>query len=122
MDAVIKEVAEEGKRLIDRAWLGELSHDQAVHLFVQFGDGLVHQEIAHDIIDDGVRRLSDDAKRLRLLRWCAVIQLPVFGGFAILALLLGEYATAALSLTFLAILQIMHYRLLTRPAPRDPPQ
>ncbi|MGQ4619602.1 hypothetical protein [Nocardia sp. R7R-8] len=108
MDAVVKEVAEEGKRLIDRAWLGELSRDQAVHMFVQVGDGMVRYETALTIIDDGVQRLAANARRLRLLRWCAVLELPVFGAFAALAVLVGDFTTAGLSVLFLLILQIIH--------------
>ncbi|MGY2031164.1 hypothetical protein [Nocardia gipuzkoensis] len=122
MDAVIKEVAEEGKRLIDRAWLGELSRDQAVHMFVQVGDGMVRYETALTIIDDGVQRLAANARRLRILRWCALLELPVFGGFAVLAMLLGDYTTAALSVLFLLILQIIHRTMLPQPpaVPRQP--
>lgn len=115
MDAVIKEVAEEGKRLIDRAWLGELSRDQAVHMFVQVGDGMVRYETALTIIDDGVQRLSANARRLRLLRWCAVLEFPLFGSFAVLAVLVGDLVTAALSVLFLLILQIIHRTMVPHP-------
>ena len=54
MDAVITEVAGEGKRLIDQAWLGRITRDQAVHRFVQVGDGLVELDTAEDIVDDGL--------------------------------------------------------------------
>ncbi|MFG3619000.1 hypothetical protein [Nocardia sp. NPDC047654] len=122
MDAVIKEVAEEGKRLIDRAWLGELSRDQAVHMFVQVGDGMVRYETALTIIDDGVQRLSANARRLRILRWCAVLEFPVFGTFAVLAVLAGDFATAGLSVLFLLILQVIHRAMLPHPlaVPRPP--
>ncbi|MFE7744096.1 hypothetical protein [Nocardia sp. NPDC057455] len=122
MDAVIKEVAEEGKRLIDRAWLGELSRDQAVHMFVQVGDGMVRYETALTIIDDGVQRLSANARRLRILRWCAALELPVFGAFAVLAVLVGDFTTAGLSVLFLLILQIIHRTMLPHPLalPRPP--
>lgn len=115
MDAVIKEVAEEGKRLIDRAWLGELSRDQAVHMFVQVGDGMVRYETALTIIDDGVQRLSANARRLRILRWCAVLEFPAFGAFAVLAVLAGDFATAGLSVLFLLILQVIHRTMLPHP-------
>ncbi|MEU6830390.1 hypothetical protein ABZ894_17220 [Nocardia beijingensis] len=122
MDAVIKEVAEEGKRLIDRAWLGELSRDQAVHMFVQVGDGMVRYETALTIIDDGVQRLSANARRLRILRWCAVLEFPLFGTFAVLAVLVGDLVTAALSVLFLLILQIIHRTMVPHPmaVPRQP--
>ncbi|MEU1959763.1 hypothetical protein [Nocardia sp. NPDC019255] len=122
MDAVIKEVAEEGKRLIDRAWLGELSRDQAVHMFVQVGDGMVRYETALTIIDDGVQRLSANARRLRILRWCAVLEFPVFGAFAVLAVLVGDLVTAALAMLFLLILQIIHRTMVPHPmaVPRHP--
>ncbi|MEU4343287.1 hypothetical protein AB0H00_18745 [Nocardia sp. NPDC023852] len=117
MDAVIREVAEEGKRLIDRAWLGELTRDQAVHMFVQFGDGLVRYDTALDIIDDGVERLDAHARRLRILWWFAALEVPMFGSFALLALVLGDYTTAGLSVLFLLILQIVHRKLLPYPLP-----
>ncbi|WP_327113267.1 hypothetical protein OHB12_31060 [Nocardia sp. NBC_01730] len=117
MDTVIKEVAEEGKRLIDRAWLGELTRDQAVHMFVQFGDGLVRYDTALDIIDDGVERLAANARRLRVLRWCAALEVPMFGAFTLLALLLGDYTTAVLSVLFLLILQVVHRKFLPYPLP-----
>ncbi|MEV6325171.1 hypothetical protein AB0M45_28910 [Nocardia sp. NPDC051787] len=122
MDAVVKEVAEEGKRLIDRAWLGELSRDQAVHMFVQVGDGMVRYETALIIIDDGVRRLTVNARRLRILRWCTLLEIPVFGAFAGLAVLLGDYTTAGLSVLFLLILQVIHRAMLPHPqaVPRQP--
>ncbi|WP_159842622.1 hypothetical protein [Nocardia sp. CY41] len=122
MDAVIKEVAEEGKRLIDRAWLGELSRDQAVHMFVQVGDGMVRYETALTIIDDGVQRLSANARRLRILRWCAVLEVPVFAAFAVLAVLVGDLTTAGLSVLFLLVLQIIHRTMLPHPTavPRPP--
>ncbi|MGO4613605.1 hypothetical protein AB4305_25815 [Nocardia sp. 2YAB30] len=124
MDAVIKEVAEEGKRLIDRTWLGELTRDQAVHMFVQFGDGLVRHDTALDIIDDGIERLAANARRLRILRWCAVLEVPMFGAFALLALLLGDFTTAVLSVLFLLILQTVHRRFLPYPLPirHHPPE
>ncbi|MEU7768275.1 hypothetical protein AB0B25_24625 [Nocardia sp. NPDC049190] len=117
MDAVIKEVAEEGKRLIDRAWLGELTREQAVHMFVQVGDGLVHYETALDIIDDGVQRLDANARWVRILRWCALLELPVYGAFAALAVLLGDYTTAVLSVLLLLILQVVHRAFLPHPLP-----
>ncbi|MEU2034054.1 hypothetical protein [Nocardia amamiensis] len=122
MDAVVKEVAEEGKRLIDRAWLGELSRDQAVHMFVQVGDGMVRYETALTIIDDGVRRLTVNARRLRILRWCTLLEIPVFGAFTGLAVFFGDYTTAGLSALFLLILQIVHRATLPRPpaVPRQP--
>ncbi|WP_040775156.1 hypothetical protein [Nocardia pneumoniae] len=116
MDAVVKEVAEEGKRLIDRAWLGELSRDQAVHMFVQVGDGMVRYETALTIIDDGVRRLTVNARRLRILRWCTLLEIPVFAAFAGLAVLFGDYTTAGLSVLFLLVLQIVHRAMLPHPA------
>ncbi|MFC9897410.1 hypothetical protein ACFVMC_27285 [Nocardia sp. NPDC127579] len=116
MDTV-REVAEEGKRLIDRAWLGELSRDEAVHRFVQVGDGMVCPVTAREIIDDGVRWLDSNATRLRVLGWCALLELPVFGGFALLAVLLGDYLTAALSLLLLFGLQLIHHRVIPHPTP-----
>ncbi|WP_330232667.1 hypothetical protein OHA40_09365 [Nocardia sp. NBC_00508] len=115
MDAVVKEVAEEGKRLIDRAWLGELSRDQAVHMFVQVGDGMVRYETALTIIDDGVRRLNVNARRLRILRWCTLLEIPIFSAFAGLAVLFGDYTTAGLSVLFLLILQVTHRTMLPSP-------
>ncbi|MGQ4596344.1 hypothetical protein [Nocardia sp. R6R-6] len=121
MDAVVKEVAEEGKRLIDRAWLGELSRDQAVHMFVQVGDGMVRHETALTIIDDGVRRLTANARRIRILRRCTLLEIPVFGAFAGLAALCGDYTTAGLSALFLLILQVIHRTMLRPPAaPTNP--
>ncbi|MBF6299194.1 hypothetical protein IU459_16825 [Nocardia amamiensis] len=122
MDAVVKEVAEEGKRLIDRAWLGELSRDQAVHMFVQVGDGMVRYETALTIIDDGVRRLTVNARRLRILRWCTLLEIPVFGAFAGLAVFFGDYTTAGISALFLLILQVVHRSMLPSPptVPRPP--
>ncbi|MEV0251311.1 hypothetical protein AB0H76_32290 [Nocardia sp. NPDC050712] len=116
MDTV-REVAEEGKRLIDRAWLGELSRDEAVHRFIQVGDGMVCAVTAREIIDDGVRWLDSNATRLRVLGWCALLELPLFGGFAMLALLLGDYLTATLAMLLLVALQLIHRKLMPHPTP-----
>ncbi|WP_054811174.1 hypothetical protein [Nocardia arizonensis] len=116
MDTV-REVAEEGKRLIDRAWLGELTRDEAVHRFVQVGDGLVCSITAGEIIDDGVRWLDTNATRLRILAWCALLEIPLFGGFAVLAIVFGDYTTCALSVLLLLVLQVIHRRLLPHPVP-----
>ncbi|MBH0776895.1 hypothetical protein [Nocardia bovistercoris] len=117
MDTV-REVAEEGKRLIDRAWLGELTREEAVHRFVQVGDGLVCAVTAGEIIDDGVRWLDTNAARLRVLAWCAVLEIPLFGGFAVLAYILDDYSTCALSVGLLLALQVLHRKLLPHPVPR----
>ncbi|MEV0294669.1 hypothetical protein [Nocardia sp. NPDC050710] len=116
MDTV-REVAEEGKRLIDRAWLGELTRDEAVHRFVQVGDGMVCRVTAGEIIDDGVRWLDSNATRLRILAWCALIEIPLFGGFAVLAFLFGDYLTCALSTGLLMILQLIHRKVMPHPIP-----
>ncbi|RMI32574.1 hypothetical protein [Nocardia stercoris] len=117
MDAVITEVAVEGKRLIDDAWLGRITRDQAVHMFVQVGDGLVAPQTACDIVDDGLAWLDAHSARLRLLGWCALLELPVFGGLAILGVATGDFVGAALALILLAALQYVHHRFAPYPTP-----
>ncbi|NKY52124.1 hypothetical protein [Nocardia vermiculata] len=108
MDAVITEVAVEGKRLIDEAWLGRISREQAVHRFVQVGDGMVEFDTAADIVDDGLAWLDSHATRFRLLGWCSWLELPVFGGLAILGVFTGDYLATGFSLILLAALQLVH--------------
>ncbi|ATL66084.1 hypothetical protein [Nocardia terpenica] len=115
MNAVITEVAMEGKRLIDEAWLGRITRDQAVHRLVQVGDGLVEPDIAEDIVDDGLAWLDAHSTRLRLLGWCAVLELPAFGGLALLGLLTRDYPAAGLAVVLLAALQIVHRRFTPHP-------
>ncbi|MET7767123.1 hypothetical protein [Nocardia sp. NPDC005366] len=114
MDTV-RAVAEEGKRLIDRTWLGELTRDEAVHRFVQVGDGMVGRDTAGEIIDDGVRWLEANATRLRILSWCALVEIPLLGGFATLAFAFGDYLTCLASAALLAVLQVVHHRLMPNP-------
>ncbi|MBF6214112.1 hypothetical protein IU433_21000 [Nocardia puris] len=116
MDTV-REVAEEGKRLIDRTWLGELERDDAVHRFVQVGDGMVCPDTAGEIIDDGVRWLDANATRLRILGWCALLEVPILGGFAVLSLAFGDYLAALLALTLLGVMQFAHRKLVPHPVP-----
>ncbi|WP_036508983.1 MULTISPECIES: hypothetical protein [Nocardia] len=108
MDAVVTEVAVEGKRLIDEVWLGRISREQAVHRFVQVGDGLVEFDTAADIVDDGLAWLDSHASRLRLLAWCSWLELPVFGGLAVLGVLTEDYLSTGFSLILLAALQLVH--------------
>ncbi|MGW4368238.1 hypothetical protein ACWEKT_21600 [Nocardia takedensis] len=110
MDTV-REVAEEGRRLIDRAWLGELTREEAVHRFVQVGDGLVCRTTAAEIIDAGVRELDAGAARRRIRLRCALLEVPVLGGFALAALAFGDLVTAAAALTVLGALQLLHRAL-----------
>lgn len=117
MDAVITEVAEEGKRLIDEAWLGRITRDQAVHRFVQVGDGLVELTTAEDIVDDGLAWLDSHSTRLRLLGWCAVLELPVFGGLAVVGVITGDYLAATVAALLLAGLQYVHRRFAPHPTP-----
>ncbi|WP_067848967.1 hypothetical protein [Nocardia lijiangensis] len=116
MDTV-REVAEEGKRLIDLAWLGELTRDDAVHRFVQVGDGMICPVTAGEIIDDGVRWLDANAPRLRFLGWCALLELPLLGGFAVFSLALGDYVAALLALALLGGMQFAHRKLIPHPVP-----
>lgn len=116
MDAVVTEVAVEGKRLIDAAWSGRISREQAVHRFVQVGDGLVEFGAAADIVDDGMAWLDTHATRFRALAWCTWLELPVFGGLAILGVVTGDYLSTGLSLILLAILQVVH-RYVGPPGP-----
>jgi hypothetical protein len=117
MDAVITEVAVEGKRLIDDAWLGKITRDQAVHLFVQVGDGLVEFETAEDIVDDGLAWLDAHSTRLTVLGWCAVLELPIFGGLTILGVVTGDFVAAGLALIMLVALQYLHHRFTPHPTP-----
>ncbi|MFI5779094.1 hypothetical protein [Nocardia sp. NPDC051570] len=117
MDAVITQVAVEGKRLIDQAWLGRITRNQAVHLFVQVGDGLVEYETAEDIVDDGLAWLDAHSTRLRVLGWCALLEPPIFGGLAILGVVTGDYVAAAVALVLLAALQYIHRRFTPHPTP-----
>ncbi|WP_216910481.1 hypothetical protein [Nocardia noduli] len=116
MDTV-REVAEEGKRLIDRAWLGELSRDEAVHRFIQVGDGLVGPATAGEIVDDGIRWLEANATRLRVLAWCALLEIPLFIGIAVLAFAFGDYPTCVAAVVLLGVLQVVHHRLMPTPVP-----
>lgn len=117
MDAVVTEVAVEGKRLIDEAWLGRISREQAVHRFGQVGDGLVEFDTAADIVDDGLAWLDSHASRLRLLAWCSWLEVPVFGGLAILGAATGDYLSTGFSLVLLATLQLVHRHI----GPQRPP-
>ncbi|MBF6171791.1 hypothetical protein [Nocardia blacklockiae] len=117
MDAVITEVAVEGKRLIDEAWLGKITRDQAVHRFVQVGDGMVELATAEDIVDDGLAWLDSHSTRLRLLSWCALLELPVFGGLAVVGVITGDYLAAGVAVTLLAVLQYLHRRFAPHPTP-----
>ncbi|RDI62910.1 hypothetical protein [Nocardia pseudobrasiliensis] len=117
MDAVITQVAVEGKRLIDQAWLGRITREQAVHRFVQVGDGLVEYETAEDIVDDGLAWLDAHSARLRVLGWCSVLEPPVFGGLAILGVVTGDYLAAGVALILLVALQYIHRRFTPHPTP-----
>ncbi|RDI46343.1 hypothetical protein [Nocardia mexicana] len=117
MQAVITEVAVEGKRLIDEAWLGRISRDQAVHRFVQVGDGMVEFDTAADIVDDGLAWLDAHSTRLRLVGWCSVLELPVFGGLALIGVVTGDYVAAGIAVTLLAALQYLHRRFAPHSAP-----
>jgi hypothetical protein len=117
METVITQVAVEGKRLIDAAWLGTITRDQAVHMFVQVGDGLVQQETAEDIIDDGLAWLDAHSARLRVLGWCRLLELPLFGALALLGLWSGDFAAAGVALLLLASLQYVHRRFTPHPTP-----
>ncbi|GAB2702831.1 F-box protein [Nocardia thraciensis] len=117
MQAVITEVAVEGKRLIDEAWLGRITRDQAVHRFVQVGDGMVEFDTAADIVDDGLAWLDAHSTRLRLVRWCSVLELPVFGGLALIGVITGDYLAAGIAVTLLVALQYLHRRFAPHPPP-----
>ncbi len=111
MDAVVTEVAVEGKRLIDEVWLGRITREQAVHRFVQVGDGMVEFHTAADIVDDGLAWLDSHASRFRLLAWCSWLELPVFGGLAILGVVTGDYLSTGFSLILLGVLQLVHRQI-----------
>ncbi|MCX4095952.1 hypothetical protein [Nocardia sp. alder85J] len=117
METVITQVAVEGKRLIDAAWLGKISRAEAVHMFVQFGDGMIQQDTAEDIIDDGLAWLDAHSARLRLLGWCTVLELPLFGLLVVLSIRAGEFAAAGVALLLLAALQYVHRRFTPHPTP-----
>ncbi|MFF0492712.1 hypothetical protein ACFYTQ_27090 [Nocardia sp. NPDC004068] len=117
MDAVITAVATEAKRLIDAAWLGRITRDEAIHRFVQVSDGLVEYDIAEDIIDDGLTWLNAHSTRLRILGWCALLEPPIFGALAIFGAATADYAAAAVALLLLAALRYTHRRFAPHPTP-----
>ncbi|MBB5915039.1 hypothetical protein BJY24_003906 [Nocardia transvalensis] len=117
MEAVITEVAVEGKRLIDDAWLGRITRDQAVHRFVQVGDGMVEYSTAEDIVDDGLAWLDSHSTRLRLLGWCSLLELPIFGSLAVVGVVTGDYLAAGVAVVLLVALQYLHRRFAPHPAP-----